>query len=330
MSSPKKKIYIHILLDKARVTRSRPKVRMSAKEAFLLTEKELRRLNGLIRNKKITEEHLGNSIFENLRGEVNEHVVKNYVYDHFTAGYYSFLDIKEKMLKEKHFDYRGIKKYGYIISIILFDIKDFAEYIGKSFDSSYIFFIGGKSNVEYSTLHYFGTLQLLYHSILPKKMMDNKFALILSPVSLRLTLELKIQRIFGVAEFYDRKGNKTYTDHYFFFDFLEKNKSHFDLNSINIKIIQKIFTFCNNSVHKGIMPYYWQMYYATLFCSPLFNKESSKTKNGWTVSEENVKIKKYNELKQKLEKNLMEKFPKPKHDLYIHWILPEAKILSKD
>ena len=119
---------------------------MSAKESFLRTEKELKRLNSTVRSKIITNEHIGNSVFKNLRGEFDEDTIKVFVNDHFTAGYYSFLFIKQKMIKERIFDYRGVKKYGYIISTILHDIRVFAEYIGKKSDPSYVFFCWRKVN----------------------------------------------------------------------------------------------------------------------------------------------------------------------------------------
>lgn len=323
------KKYIHILLDKARGGKHAPypDLKMSAEEAFNATEKELRRLNGLIRSKKLSDEHIGNSIFKSLRGEVTDNEIKLFAHDHFTAGYYSFLDIKERMVKENCFNQVGILKYGYIINNIVYDLLIFANYIGQQTDPTYTLFSGGKSNIEDSRGHYIGTLQLLYNCTFDKKMLDDKFALILSAVSLRQTIELKMQRILGVADYFDLKGQKIFTSHYFFFDFILKHKTHFDLTLLNIRIIQKVFEFCNNSVHKGIMPYYWQMFYATKFCDLLFFDPEYKKRKGWNIHSA-VRIKNYNVLKAKLETQLTEIFPKPEYELHIVWIIPEAQILD--
>lgn len=323
------KKYIHILLDKARDDKheSYPEIKMTAEDALLETEKELRRLNGLIRSKKLTDEHIGNSIFKNLRGEVTDHELTMYAYDHFTAGYYFFLDIKDKMIKKNCFNQTGIKKYGYIINNLIYDLRLFADYIGQQKDPTYFLFSGGKSNIEDSRWHYIGTMQLLYNCTFDKKMIDDKFAFILSAVSLRQTIELKMKRILGVADYFDLKGQKIFTNQYFFFDFILKNKSHFDLTLLNIKIIQKVFEFCNNSVHKGIMPYYWQMFYATKFCDPLFFDPDYNKRKGWNIHSA-IRITKYSELKMKLETQLKDIFPEPKYELHIDWIRPEAQLID--
>ncbi len=323
------KKYIHILLDKGRGNNyvSYPDIIMTAKDAFLETEKEFRRLNGLIRNKKMSDEHIGNSIFKTLRGEVTDSEIKLYAHDHFTAGYYSFLDIKERMIKENCFDEVGIKKYGYIINNIIYDLRIFANYIGQQTNPEYYLFSGGKSNIEDSRWHYLGTMQLLYNCTFDKKMLDDKFAFILSAVSLRQTIELKMQRILGVADYFDLLGQKIFTNHYFFFDFIVKHKSHFDLTSINIRVIQKVFEFCNISVHKGIMPFYWQMFYATKFCDQLFYDPDYKTRKGWNIHSA-IRVTKYEDLKIKLETELVGMFPKPEYELHIAWIKPEAQLLD--
>ena len=86
-----KKKYINALLIKAHNYKVHSSTKMSAKESFLRTEKELKRLNSTVRSKIITNEHIGNSVFKNLRGEFDEDTIKVFVNDHFTAGYYSFL-----------------------------------------------------------------------------------------------------------------------------------------------------------------------------------------------------------------------------------------------
>jgi len=321
------KEYLHILMEKARGTNYRSsKSKMSAKNAFLLTEKELRRLNTSFRSKKVSDDLIANHIFKKLRGEITDSEIDIYANNHFTAAYYSFLGLKDRMIKENNFDYRGIKKYGYLINLILFDILIFANHIGQKIDKDYYFFKGGRSNIEDSRWHYLGTNQLLYNSIFEDKMLDDKFAFIVSAVALRQTIELKMQRIIGFTDFIDLKGKKVFTKHNFLFDFIKKNKTHFEFD-INIKIIQKIFEFCNESVHKGIMPYYWQMYYAIKFCDPLFYNPNYMKGHTWNIHSA-VKILKYEELKEKLEKKLQDLFPKPEFDIEIIWIKPEAQRIS--
>lgn len=323
------KEYIHVLKAKARgnkISSFHKKVRMSAKDAFLLTEKELKRLNSSVRNKKLTDKHFGDTIFKTIRRELNDNERDGFVYNHFTAAYYTFIDFKERMIEEKCFDYRGIKKYGYLIDLLLYDIIYYADFIGQKIDKDYFFYRGIRDYIEDSKWHYVGTNHLLYNSIYDKKMLDDKFAFILSAVSLRQSLELKMQRILGIEYIRDLKGEKIYTKHHFFFNFILKNKEHFDLSSINIKIIQKIFEFCNLSVHIGVMPYVWQMNYAMKFCDPLFFDENKKNKGFHFHS--SVKISNYNELKEKLENKLLIKFPNPEYELKIQWLKPEAQILK--
>lgn len=323
------RLYINILLDKARGHKNYRHIKMSAKYAFLETEKELKRLNHLIRKgRKLSDRHIGNSIFENAKVGLSAIEIKTDVYDHFTAGYYSLLDIKEKMIENNCFNYIGIKKYGYIIKNVLYDLKPLANYIGQQNNPEYYFFNGFSSNIEDSIWHYKGTVQLLYNCIFDKNMLDNKFAFILSPVSLRQTLEIKAMRLLGVGDYYDLLGQKKYMPHHFFFDFMLKHKSHFEFSFIDIKIIKKVFEFCNNSVHKGLMPSYWQMFYATKFCDPLFYDFQSTQRKDYHIHSA-IKIKNYNELKQKLELEFSKKFPKPNYDLHIDWLKrPEAELIS--
>lgn len=323
-----KKIYINNLL---RYAQGGPNIKITkttitAQDAFDLTEKELKRLNASIRSKLITDEHIGNSIFKNLRGETSETEIANFAKNHFTAGYYTFMDLRKRMRHEDCFDETGIKKYGFLIANLIHDIRIFAEYIGKKLDPDYQFFVGSKSNAEHSKFHYLGTNQLLYNCTYRQNVLDSKFAFILSAVSLRQTLELKMQRILGVADYFDLNGQKIFTNHYFFFEFVKDNKKHFDLTLINLKIIQKIFDFCNISVHKGIMPYYWQMFYALNFCDKLFFDADYDTRPNWNINSA-VRINHYPELKQKLQDKLEDMFPKPKYKLEIQWITPEAQIL---
>src|SRR5687768_11393682 len=114
--------FIHILMDRSVPIKGHKRVaksRISAKEAYLKVEKELKRLNGHIRKKLISDEHLGNTIFQNLRRELTPAERDTVINDHFTAAYYSFIKLREIMIKEHYFDYRGIKKYGYIINTML-------------------------------------------------------------------------------------------------------------------------------------------------------------------------------------------------------------------
>lgn len=316
-------------MEKARKSKHHfySKIKMSAKESFLLTEKELKRLNSTIRTKKLNDTHFGHSIFNSLRGEISDKKLEIYANDHFTAGYNSFLDIKEKMIEENCFDYKGIRKYGYLINLIIYDLRPFANYVGKKIDPNYIFFDGGSTNIEDTIWHYLGTKHLVFNSVHENKMLDDKFAIILSAVSLRQTVELKMQRILGIADFEDLNGEKIFTSHNFFFDFILKHKTHFDLSKINLKIVQKVFEFCNLSVHKGIMPFYWQMFYAFKFCDSIFYDPDYKQRPYWSIHSA-IRISNYEKLKQKIEESLKMKFPEPTYNLYITWIRPEAQILN--
>ena len=318
--------FIHILMDKARDTKYFESTsRMSAKEAFLQTEKELSRLNSIVNNKKISDVTIGNSIFRKLRGEISDAEIEIFAKNHFAAAFYSFLDIKQRMIKDGSFSYGGIKKYGYLINEILFDILIFANHIGQEVDPEYVFFIGGKRNIEDSRWHYLGTLQLLYNSTHSNNMLDDKFAFIVAPVALRQTIELKMNRIIGLGDMFDKKGKKIFTKHNFIFNFIKKNKALFEFN-IELKIIQKIFEFCNESVHKGIMPYYWQMFYAIKFCDSLFFDPNYKGSSFFHIHSA-IKIKNYAQLKANLENELIKQFPSPEYDLDLHWVQPEAQLL---
>jgi hypothetical protein len=312
-------------MDKGRATKYiKNNARLSAKDAFLLTEKELRRLNSIVNKNKLSDTAIANVIFNKLRGEIAEQEIEIFAKTHFAAGYYSFLDLKEKMIKENCFNYVGIRKYGFIINELLYDIMIFANHIGQKNDSQYSFFNGWKATIEDSRWHNLGTFQLAYYSIFKDKRLDNKFALILTPVALRQTIELKMNRIVGIGDLFDRNGQKIFTKHNFIFDFIKRNKNLLELN-IDIKLINKIFEFCNDSVHKGIMPYFWQIFYALRFCDDLFYDPNFKKA---TSVHSAVKIKDYSLLKSNLEKELIKQFPSPNYDLHIQWIKPEAQIIK--
>jgi hypothetical protein len=302
--------------------------KISAKLAFIKTEAEFKRLNTIANNKNISNENIANVIFKQLKGNESNSVIVNFINNHFFAAYKTLVELRQIMEKQNCFDYRGIKKYGYLINTILFDVIPFAENIGKRNNINYIFFNGSKSNIEHTNWHYLGTKHLFYNCTFNKSMLDDKLALILSPVALRQTIELKMQRIIGVADYYDLNGQKIFVKHHFFFDFIKKNKSHFIFEDININIIQKIFEFCNQSVHKGVMPFIWQMNYAFKYIDPLiYNSQDNFSKN-WNICG-SVKIKDFNTLQSNLQIELEEKFKRPEYNLYIERLTnPEAEIIS--
>ncbi|WP_143885111.1 hypothetical protein [Chryseobacterium binzhouense] len=276
--------FIYVLKDKARSDKYKTvKSRMSAKEAFLKTEKEFRRLNSIVNKNKVLDTTIGNSIFDKLRGEITDSEIDVYAKNHFAAAFYSFLDIKEKMSKEGNFNHIGIKKYGFLINELLYDIVIFANHIGRKVDPNYTLIVSGKANIDDSRWHFLGTFQLMYYSIFNDKRLDNKFAFIISPVALRQTIELKLNRIVGLGDIFDNNGEKIFTKHNFIFSFIKKNRSLFDFK-IEMKIVQKIFEFCNDSVHKGIMPYFWQMFYAIKFCDDLFYDPNYKTSKSININ----------------------------------------------
>jgi hypothetical protein len=135
-------------------------------------------------------------------------------------------------------------------------------------------------------------------------------------------------RLLGIGDFLDNNGYKVYTQHHFFFDFIRENSDHFNINPSNIKIIQKIFEFCNHSVHKGVMPFVWQMHYAILFCEALFLDSDRTIRTSWNIHSA-IRITGYDGLKKKLSDQLVAMFPSPKYDLSILWIKPEAEIISE-
>lgn len=317
--------FIHILMDKARGTKYYDKnVRISAKDAFLQTEKEFRRLNTIVNKNKVSELTIANSIYKKLRGQITDNEIDTFAKNHFAAAFYSLLDIKQKMIDEGNFKHTGIKKYGFLINELIFDLVIFANHIGRKTDPDYRLLNTWKANIEDSKWHYLGTHQLLYYSIYNDKRLDNKFSFIISPVILRQTIELKMNRIVGLGDIIDNNGEKIFTKHNFIFDFIRKNKSLFEFE-FDINIIQKIFEFCNESVHKGIMPYFWQMFYAMKFCDKLFYDANFRKATSVYSA---IKIKDYSILKSKLETELKNLFPSPKYDINIYWIKPEAQILN--
>lgn len=321
----KKHEFIYVLKDKARNDKNKSiKSRMSAKEAFLQTEKEFRRLNSIVNKNKVSDITIGNNVFKKLRGEITDSEIDVFAKNHFAAALYSFLDIKEKMIDEGNFNHIGIKKYGFLINELLYDIVIFANHIGRKVDPDYTLIVSGKANIEHSRWHYLGTFQLMYYSIFNDKRLDNKFAFIISPVALRQTIELKMNRIVGLGDIFDNNGEKIFTKHNFIFSFIKRNRSLFDFH-MEMNIVQKIFEFCNDSVHKGIMPYFWQMFYAVKFCDALFYDPNYQTSSSINSA---VKILDYPLVKTKLEFEIKQQFPVPKYDVEIHWISPEAQIIT--
>lgn len=67
----KKHEFIYVLKDKARNDKNKSiKSRMSAKEAFLQTEKEFRRLNSIVNKNKVSDITIGNNVFKNYAGKL--------------------------------------------------------------------------------------------------------------------------------------------------------------------------------------------------------------------------------------------------------------------
>lgn len=302
-----------------------------AKAAFSSTEKELRRLNSLFRNKVIPDEHIANSIFEcpkfptALPPEKNTlELIKNYERNHLTAAYYSFCGLRETMEKVESFTDEGIHKYSQTIINFILDVHPFATDIGRTQDPKYNFFTSGKNPFENSRWHYEAAKQLLYNQNLN---LGYRMGAILSSVTLRQTLELKIQRILGIQHYYDTNGQNAFVNQHFFFDFIKKNMNHFEAFPVKIPILQKILTFCNKVVHRGMIPTYWQMFYAFKFCDLLFSYKIQEEAKSIHIDGA-IRITDYETLKNTLLTELNERFPNPEYNLCVDWMNPEAQIVS--
>lgn len=131
MTTLKGKYYVSQLLQKARDYKAVApiKSKVSARTLFLLTEEELARLNKTIRKKAVSDVHIGHSIIKTFRGEITDEQLNVYSNDRFTAGYYSFLDLKQRIIEESCFNQYGIKKYAYILTTILHNIRNFLQVI---------------------------------------------------------------------------------------------------------------------------------------------------------------------------------------------------------
>lgn len=304
--------------------------RMSAIKAFELTEKELRRLNTIIRSKVISDHAIGNTIFE-IDIPNDPLIEKRHKENHFSCGYYFYKYLKKRIQDENLYNAKGILKYGYIIELLLHDIRPFADFVGKLEDENYNFFIGGRANLEDAGWHFQGVNQLFYNCSHSTPVLDNKFACILSPVALRQTLELKMKRLIGIKILfiYEKAGKPIYLQHHYFFDFVIKHANSFIFDKrLDLKIVQKVFTFCNLSVHQGLMPMVWQMYYAIHFSQPLFYSKDDTYKNQWDINGA-VKIKDYEDLNNKFLTNLRKDYPVKDVDIHIDFGKPEALVIKE-
>jgi hypothetical protein len=91
---------------------------------------------------------------------------------------------------------------------------------------------------------------------------------------IRQSLELKIKNALGVHSFLGESGIEKITG-FVFIDILKENKSKIIL-PIDYKILDKIITWTNASIHSGWVPPAWKIEWVHNYLEPLFEPGSNK------------------------------------------------------
>lgn len=173
----------------------------------------------------------------------------------------------------------ALQRYRAVLVDYLFDLKPIVEYLESKKDPSYLFFNGGK-NYSITTWQLFRACRQLQVQGVHPAVLEHKPAQIASVCILRQAMELKFERLVGVA-FYDRAGQTPRLRHGFHYDFIKNNIDLYDFKVVRFELLRQIYDWTNVIVHRAFQPLAWQVSYATDLCSGLF--ASGEYERGWSI-----------------------------------------------
>lgn len=175
-----------------------------------------------------------------------------------------------------------VKKNTDQIRDYLHDLRPIAQELELRKNPNYSFFDGGKYYGAMGFQIYNASIELSKATKKNPVKLDHKLSQIASVFILRQALEIMFQRIIAVY-FHDSMLQTPKLRHEFHYEFIKKNLDMFEFIEVDFKLLKKIYSWCNFSVHTATQPLVWQLSYAHQITSGLFATGQLHQKGGWSI-----------------------------------------------
>jgi hypothetical protein len=217
------------------------------------------------------------------------------------VGIQSFKELIQVIETEPSVDNTTLMKYADKIRNYLFDLKEYIEYFERRKDSNFILF-EGRMNKKTDTSDLFRDVKTMFWS---SKVNYDSASQNISVFLIRQSLEVKFKRVLGFIDVYDEETKSLKTRHDFFATFINNNKANFEIPTVPITYILKIYDWCNYTIHNAINPRIWEIQYAISIIEAWFKPGFTATDTSTSFSRYGaVKVMDYYSLRNKLAKEL--------------------------
>lgn len=267
-----------------------------------------------------TENELGEWVYKSQRKLTTENEQNNYFCKNLCTGIRYF-----KLLLNSCKSYEHFKRRKSHMSSYIYDLARIIESLERQHNENYKFMDGYRSYYTDSQQVRWATVDLFWQN--PTHTIEiQKIAFVLSVVTLRQSLEIRFKRICGIERLYSDK----FLSPKFFLNFVKDNHKYFKLPpNFSIDNTIKIYDWTHKIVHNAELPLIWEIALALDITLPLFRGGIHKIPNG-TIQKHihgAVTINNFDEMRDKLQKDIAKKLKISIEDLNIIWAkAPEAVI----
>lgn len=312
----------------------KPKYKASIKESLIEVIEEFSKFIDTLKNEVVKKDNSNNleyiigAILKDERTLKNDSEINNFCKCSLSVANKYLKEVIGEIKKDnKKLTDKNVLKYSDLIREYLHDVKPFVEYFKRKKDPNYILFTGGKDYNNHSYEINRISNNLYWNCFYKQNIFDQKMSINISNFALRQSLEIKFKRILGIYDVYNKSLNGPKLRHDFFPDFINRNKSHFELPYTNLSFLINAYKWTNRTIHNAENPRIWELRCVLDYVNPFFKWGEGLTNDGKKTSSifGAVKINDYDTLKEKLIDDL---YNVGSEIVTIEFIKPEAIIES--
>lgn len=235
--------------------------------------------------KDYSEDHLVNTIFQESSNIRKPQQLENYCRCHLYIARNWLGALISDLKANNETSHHHVIKFKSYISDFLFNIKTFIEYLERKKSKDYVFFNGIKHHGQHSATIFRTSMQLYWQSSENINNCSHSALINLSTFTLRQAIELKLQRIIGAQDIYDKTGNRLRTKLDMYSSFISENTDLITTNCHSIHNILTISKWTNKTIHKGATPYIWEQWYALTVSMHLFERIEGRQNDSWSIND---------------------------------------------
>lgn len=260
-------------------SKSKKTYKKSAKDCLIELKDFIKESSQEYVGRKYSIEHLIGSILKDDK-RLTENELSAFFKCNLVAAEFYFSQLCEEIqVQEGELNFYSIKKYSNKFKNFLFDFKPVIEYFKQKDDANYRFFGGAKTYLHHTFELYITYKRLFWANDSDIDIYD-KTKLNLACFTLRQSIELKLMRIFGLYEFYNKTfdGPKVGSD--FFVDFISEESKYIIFEDLKFSTLKQVYKWTNLTIHSATIPRSWELYLAIKYADKLLEPETYKNRKG--------------------------------------------------